>query len=70
MPAFREVVPEEDGEDRFVVPTDLLHRWLSSPEPRIPWSEYIEMFRGTDEYPTSPECPIAIHDSDPPTSRP
>ena len=67
MPAVREVDAFDD--DRFIVPQDLLHQWLSSPEPRIPWDSFVEMFRGTEDYPTQPDCPLALADTEPP-SRP
>jgi hypothetical protein len=73
MPAFREVI-EEDGEDRWVVASDVFANWLATQEPRIPLRDYVKMFgdTGEDELPTMPECPIALseHDTEPPPSGP
>ena len=42
----------DEDDDRYVVPEDLLTRWLKTPEPRIPFAEFVEPTFG--EFRTAP----------------
>jgi hypothetical protein len=50
---------DDPDSDRYVVPEDLLTRWLKTPEPRIPFDDFCTMFQDTGEAITNPDCPLA-----------